>query len=60
MLKNQLEMVKSDGKYNSSLSKNLIALVTHKEKFIHTKEQVHVAELEMSTGLVLDNFSDVS
>jgi len=59
MLKNQLETVKSDGKCKSSLSEKLTALATHEEKFIHTKQQFHEAELQMSTRLVLDNFNDV-
>ena len=60
MLKNKLEIVNYDGKYKSSLLETLIALSTHKEKFICKKEQAHLEELQMPTRLVLDNFNDVS
>jgi len=60
MLKNQLEMVKYEANYNPSLLEKLIDIATHKHKFIHTKEQVQVAELEIYTRLVLVKFNDVN
>jgi len=60
MLKNRLQMVKYDGMYKSPLLEKLIPIAIHKEKFVHRKEQGHVAELEMSTNLVLDKFNDVN